>query len=272
LGNLDLALAGRFSFGVSSTKGFAVKNAESPLSAAAMRRVENGTNTRASYTTPRKPWKRERGDSMSIFKRGSVYWYHFLFNGEHIQKSTKQGNPRTARQIEAAHRTSLAKGEVGITERKVAPLFSVFAQRFIAHVETRHENKPQTVVFYASKLSRLLEFAPIANVRIDRIEEGTIEEYVVARRATVGPATVNRELATLRRMLRLAHEWKEIQRVPRIRLLTGERVRDFVLSRKQEEIYLAACRQPLYDIAVLMLETGLRIGGNNQSRMDGHNP
>ncbi len=197
---------------------------------------------------------------MSIFKRGSVYWYHFLFNGEHIQKSTKQGNPRTARQIEAAHRTALAKGEVGIAERKVAPLFSAFAQRFIAHVETRHENKPQTVVFYASKLSRLLEFAPIASARIDRIDEGIIEEYVVARRATVGPATVNRELATLRRMLRLAHEWKEIQRVPRIRLLSGERVRDFVLSRKQEEIYLAACRQPLHDIAVLMLETGLRIG------------
>jgi integrase len=197
---------------------------------------------------------------MSIFKRGSVYWYHFLFNGEHVQKSTKQGNPRTARQIEAAHRTALAKGEVGITERKVAPLFSALAQRFISHVETRHENKPQTVVFYASKLSRLLEFAPIASARIDRIDEGTIEEYVVARRATVGPATVNRELATLRRMLRLAHEWKEIQRVPRIRLLSGERVRDFVLSRKQEEIYLAACRQPLHDIAVLMLETGLRIG------------
>jgi hypothetical protein len=25
---------------------------------------------------------------MSIFKRGNVYWYHFLFNGEHVQKST----------------------------------------------------------------------------------------------------------------------------------------------------------------------------------------
>jgi len=49
---------------------------------------------------------------VSIFKRGNVYWYHFLFNGEHIQKSTKQGNPRTARQIEAAHKTALAKGEV----------------------------------------------------------------------------------------------------------------------------------------------------------------
>ena len=60
---------------------------------------------------------------MSIFKRGNVYWYHFLFNGEHIQKSTKQGNPRTARQMEAAYRTALAKGEVGITERKPVRLW-----------------------------------------------------------------------------------------------------------------------------------------------------
>jgi integrase len=197
---------------------------------------------------------------MSIFKRGTVYWYHFLFNGEHIQKSTKQGNPRKARQIEAAHRTALAMGEVGIEERRTAPMFGEIAKRFIAHVEARHENKPQTIKFYAAKLSRLLQYKPIAGARLDRIDEGVIEDYVVARRASVGPATVNRELATLRRMLRLAHEWREIQRVPRIRLLTGERVRDFVLSRKQETLYLAACPQPLNDIAVLMLETGLRIG------------
>jgi uncharacterized membrane protein YphA (DoxX/SURF4 family) len=38
---------------------------------------------------------------------------------------------------------------------------------------------------------------PIASARIDLIDERAIEEYVVARRATVGPATVNRELATL---------------------------------------------------------------------------
>src|SRR6266496_4129859 len=198
---------------------------------------------------------------MSIFKRGSVYWYHFLFNGEHVQRSTKQGNPRTPGQIEAAHRTALAKGEVGIDEeRRAAPMFTDLAQRFIAHVEARHESKPQTVQFYSSKLARLLEYPPIAGARLDRIDEGVIEGYVVARRASVGPATVNREFATLRRMLRLAHEWREIQRIPRIRLLSGERVRDFVLSQKQEEIYLAACLQPLKDIAVLMLETGLRIG------------
>jgi site-specific recombinase XerD len=108
---------------------------------------------------------------------------------------------------------------VGIEERKAAPMFADIAKRFIAHVEARHENKPQTIQFYAAKLSRLLEYPPIAGARLDRIDEGVIEGYVVARRASVGPATVNRELATLRRMLWLAHEWREIQRVPHIRLL-----------------------------------------------------
>lgn len=197
---------------------------------------------------------------MSIFKRGSVYWFHFMFNGEHVQRSTKQGNPKVARQIEAAYRTALAKGEVGIEERKPAPMFRPFSQRFLDHVGARHENKPQTVAFYSAKLNRLLEYAPIAGARLDKIDEGVIEGYVVARRVDVGPATVNRELATLRRILRLAYEWKEILRVPRIRLLSGERTREFVLSHQQEATYLGACPQPLHDMAVLMLETGLRIG------------
>jgi hypothetical protein len=182
--------------------------------------------------------------------------YHFLFNGEHIQKSTKQGNPRTARQIEAAHRTALAKGEVWVTERKAAPQYSALAQRFIAHVETRHENKPQTVVFYASKLSHFARIRSHSE-RADRPDDGgTIEECVVARRAILGPATVNRELATLRRMLRLAHEWKEIQRVSRIRLLSGERVGGFLcspVSKKKSILRLAVSHSMTL---LLMLETG----------------
>jgi integrase len=46
---------------------------------------------------------------MSIFKRNSIYWYKFMWHGELIRESTKQGNDRKARQIEAAHKTRLAK-------------------------------------------------------------------------------------------------------------------------------------------------------------------
>lgn len=202
---------------------------------------------------------------MAIFKRGRVYWYHFLFNGEHVQESTHQGNPRVARQMEAAHRTRLAKGEIGIEERKPAPVLKDFAQRFIDSIQVRCAEKPATVAFYAEKLATLLKFEPLANARLDQIDEALIESYVQeaskepGRRADlIAPAIINRRLATLRRALRLAQEWRIIDRVPRIRLLPGEQTREFVLSHAREEGYLAVCPQPLRDMALTILDCGLR--------------
>ena len=63
---------------------------------------------------------------MSIYKRGGVYWYKFQWKGALVRESTKQGNDKVARQMEAAHRTSLAKGEVGIREKKPVPTLSHF--------------------------------------------------------------------------------------------------------------------------------------------------
>ena len=122
---------------------------------------------------------------MAIFKRGNVYWFHFVFDGEHIQKSTKQGNARIARQMEAAHRTELAKGEVGLSERKPAPILKAFASRFTEAIEVRCAEKPMTISFYKSKLDRLLEYEPLASAKLDRIDEALIERYVQARRNTV---------------------------------------------------------------------------------------
>jgi integrase len=197
---------------------------------------------------------------MAIFERGRVYWYHFVFNGQHIQMSTKQGNRRVARQMEAAHRTALAKGEAGIFERTPAPILKVFAQRFMDAIQTRSASKPGTVNFYATRLKRLLGYEKIASAMLDRIDEELIERYVQERRQTVSATSVNRELATLRRLLRMAHEWKLIDRVPRIRLLPGERVREFVLSPQTERVYLDAAPQPLHDLSILLLDTGLRVG------------
>ncbi len=197
---------------------------------------------------------------MSIFKRGRVYWYHFVFNGQHVQESTKQGNPRVARQMEAAHRTALAKGEAGIFDRKPVPPLKTFAQKFIETIQARCAEKPGTVRFYVTRLARLLDHENLASSPLDRVDESLIEEYIRRRTQDVSVTSVNRELATLRRLLRLAHEWKIIDRVPRIRLLPGEHAREFVLNAENEKTYLAATPQPLHDVALLMLDTGLRVG------------
>ena len=64
---------------------------------------------------------------MAVYKRGGVWWFGFTFNGERVQQSTKQGNKRVAEQMEAACKTRLAKGEVGIVERKPVPTLRDFA-------------------------------------------------------------------------------------------------------------------------------------------------
>ena len=196
---------------------------------------------------------------MSIYKRGGVYWFGFVFNGERVQRSTHQRSGRVAEQIEAAYRTELAKGEVGLVQRNRAPTLQHFAQRFIDFVQTRSSAKPATVCFYSQKLARLLDYKPMAKARLDHIDEALIEAYVQHRRQKICPASVNRELATLRRLLRLAQEWKVIDRVPKIRLLPGERMRDFILNAKQERDYLNAAPYPLSDVATLLLDTGLRV-------------
>jgi hypothetical protein len=56
---------------------------------------------------------------MAAYKGGGeVWWLKFVWNGELIGASTKQGKKRVAEQIEASRKVALAKGEVGL---KVTP-------------------------------------------------------------------------------------------------------------------------------------------------------
>ena len=199
---------------------------------------------------------------MAIFKRGKVYWFHFYWNGQHIQRSTRQGNPRTARQIEAAHKTQLAKGEVGIEERKPVPRLKDFAQRFIDNIAVGRKRAPRasTIEFYGWRLAKLLEFEPLASARLNGIKVELIQSYVRSRLRQVSPTCVNRDLATLHRALNVARELGLIDRIPKITLLEGEHEREFVLVPAQERIYLEFAPQPLLDLAILMLDTGLRVG------------
>ena len=199
---------------------------------------------------------------MSIYKRedSEYYWFKFMFKGRLYQRPTKVRNKRTAESIEAAFRTQLAKGEVSIQDQKPAPALRDFAQSFIDFVETRHANKPETVRFYSNRLKRLLEWEPLRDARLDCIDEALIQRYVVKRRKDVGVVGVNRELATLRRILHVASDWKLVRTVPKVRLLPGEKSRDFVLDHQTERAYLAACPPLLRDVAVVLLDSGLRLG------------
>ena len=86
------------------------------------------------------------------------------------------------------------------------------------------------------------------------------------------PATVNRYLALIRCLFRMARdEWQWIESFPKIRLLTGEVERDRWLTREEAERLIAACPAHLAALVRFALATGCRaseITGLEWNRVD----
>ena len=206
---------------------------------------------------------------MSVYKQGKkgIYWYEFSFRGKRLRQSTRQRNANIAGQMEATHRTALLKGEIGIKDPTRIPTLAEFTEPFLASIETNSSHKPRTIKCYRTSVKGLLEFETLAKARLDTVDEAMVDAYKIHRKGCVSrrgrpynPSTINRELATLRRILGVAHEWKLIQRIPRVRQLRGATGREFILSPEEETLYLGAAEPEYHDFAILLLDAGLRPG------------
>jgi integrase len=199
---------------------------------------------------------------VSIYKRGGVYWYKFMWKGELVRQSTKQGNDKIARQMEAAHRTSLAKGEVGIRDKKPAMVLADFiTTRFEPWARSTFEkSSPKTWLdFYRVGLRAILNYRPLSGLRLEEITSERVSEFTAYRQEQgLQVSTVNSSLRVLRRMLRLAVEWGELQSVPTIKRLPGERHRERVVTPAEESRYLSSANPLLTDVATVLIDSGMR--------------
>src|ERR1700676_93141 len=172
---------------------------------------------------------------MAIYRRmksdGTYYphwWYRFRRNGVCVRVNTKQGDRKAARELENEHRSKLARGEHGLRDWRDTPTLTGFEKPFMTAIKS--ECGEGTAKFYEGYYASLLAFAPLANARMDQIDQALIERFVIFRKSQiahperesstkpVAPSTVNRSLATLRRALRMAQDRRIIDRVPRIKL------------------------------------------------------
>src|SRR5689334_12250365 len=137
--------------------------------------------------------------------------------------------------MEAAHRTALAKGEVGIREKKPVPTLKEFAERdFLPFVKSTFAAKQKTLAYYENGINRLLAFERLAGERLDAISSDRIAEYVAKRQeasgkrgSTLQVASLNRELQVLRRIFHLSREWGRVERaLPKAKMIPGENHRE----------------------------------------------
>src|SRR5215831_13636345 len=195
-------------------------------------------------------------------KRGScgVYWYKFMWQGRLVRESTKQGNDKIARQMESAHRTSLAKGEVGLRDRKPVPTLAEFlAGRFEPWAKSQFSSRPKTWLWYRNGVRRIRSFGPLASLQLNKITGESMAAYVAHRKsADLAVSSINRELQVLRRVMHIAVEWGDLDSAPKVQMLTGERRRERVITPDEEARYLAAAPEPLASIATVLADSGLR--------------
>jgi integrase len=191
-----------------------------------------------------------------------VYWYKFMWQGKLIRESTKQGNDKVARSMEAAHRTSLAKGEVGIRDKKIIPTLAEFIeQQFEPWARgTFEKSSPKTWRdYYKVGIKAILDFKSFADTKLNEVTSETASGFAAHRQSKgLQVTSVNSSLQILRRMLRLAAEWGVIDKAPLIRLLPGGRHREHVVTREEEARYLAAAPDTLSHVSTVLVDTGLR--------------
>lgn len=103
----------------------------------------------------------------------------------------------------------------------------------------------------------------VENFKTDRLAAGKEPKKEGGKVLPITNSTVNRDLATIKRMFSLAEEWGQIEvnKIVKVKLLKENDARLRFLTEKEMDKLLASCNQEWLKIAVLIaLETGLRKG------------
>jgi hypothetical protein len=118
--------------------------------------------------------------------------------------------------------------------------------------------KPGTIKFYKSNYQKLLEFEPMRDLELDRIDEAVMECLKFWALRKVGRTTVNRYLATLRKGLRYAWpKLKIIDKAPVIEQYQNERQVEYVFDASTYQLWVDNAEEPLRSASILARNSGI---------------
>jgi integrase len=176
-----------------------------------------------------------------------------------------------AARAEALRKAQLIQSNGNLQAEEPSPEFEQFALiEFAPWSENEHREHPSTHHRYMRSVKVLIRF--FGQRTLDTISSADAERFKISRSRqprknakdgrTVTPAAVNRDLAVLRILFNLAIRLKKARTNPvsGVKLLPEHNLQMRVLSWEEEASYLTVASQPLRDVAMLILETGMRPG------------
>lgn len=195
---------------------------------------------------------------MSVYRRGSVWWYKFVLDGKVIRESSKSHSKTVAKEAERIRRRQIEESYNQIKPKSLPPTLDRAGSAWLA-VEKPHL-APRTYEIYEVALRRHLRPAMGSLLLCDLLPD-RISEYQARRKAQgAAPRTLNKELQVLRQILKRHKMWAGIQDD-----IKFEKERDNIgkaLTREEEQTLLASCQRNalLRAVVTLALNTALRKG------------
>jgi len=156
-----------------------------------------------------------------------------------------------------------------VKKHRVTPTLHAFCDsRIKPYTKATYErSSPKTYRWYLFGIAVLTTTA-VGKLRLDEIGAEQIaslmSELQERKKTAKGKggklqlSTINSCLRAMRRVLHLAVEWGVIDAAPKVRMLSGERRRERVITPDEEAKYLAAGSELLHDVSLLLFDTGMR--------------
>jgi integrase len=190
-----------------------------------------------------------------IRKRGRVYWIRYYRNGRRHEESAGSDNYEKARDLLRLREGAIAKG-APITAKMGQLRFDEAAQDFLNDYETNGKRALEHV-------KRRVELALkpwFGGRRMASISTADVRAYVKHRQeAGAANATINRELAALKRMFSLAMQAEKLMHRPYIPMLREDNVRRGFFEREQFESVREHLPEPVQPIVTVAYLTGWRV-------------
>jgi integrase len=193
---------------------------------------------------------------MSVYKRGQVYWYKFLFQGQVIRDSAKTNSKTVAKEAERARRRELELGINRIGSRERTPLFPIAAKEWIEAKIGKSESTLRNYRQYVESLTGEFKDRLVCDIGISYIRALQRKRL----KQGLGHRSVNYEVGVLRQILKTFRLWHSLSED--VDWLREKRDVGKALTGEDEDRLYAACaasRSPaLLPLFALSLDADLR--------------
>ena len=160
-----------------------------------------------------------------IFRRGSMWWIAYYHRGKEYRESSGLESEPQARKLLKKRLGEINGGRfIGPQEDRLT--FDDLVGDLVNDFKINDKRSLSTALYRVSHLKQFFGLGHAIDITTDRIR--SYQTHRLEEGAS--RATVNREVACLRRMLSLAVESEKLSRKPRFKMLDGEKVRQGFLE------------------------------------------